>query len=183
MRPTSGTKAVTSPIARRGVACLTLAPRNRIRTRSDRADQLAPWGVRGSSAVQARAGPRALNLIDSSGWIEYLCGGVYAEFFADPLESEEPFVVPSLSLYEVFKHVLRHEGREEALRVAESMKSGQIVDLDSSLALQAAELSVEHRLAIADSVILATARAFDAYLWTQDPDFEGLEKVHFKAER
>lgn len=60
---------------------------------------------------------------------------------------------------------------------------GHIVDLDSSLAFQAAELSVEHRLAPADSVILATARAFDAYLWTQDSDFEGLEKVQFEAKR
>jgi predicted nucleic acid-binding protein len=124
-----------------------------------------------------------LNLIDPSGWIEYLSGGENAGFFADPLESEETFVVPSLSLYEVFEHLLRHVEREEALRVAASMRRRQIVDLDSSLALQAAELTLEHRLAMADRVILATARALDAYLWTQHSDFEGLEKVHFTPNR
>ena len=124
-----------------------------------------------------------MNGVDSSGWIEYLSGGKNSAFFAGPLESSEPLIVPTLSLFEVFKHVLRHEGRAEALRVAAAMRRGRVVDLDTSLALQAAELSVENRLAMADSVMLATARSFDAALWTQDSDFEGLEKVRFKAKR
>jgi toxin FitB len=124
-----------------------------------------------------------LNVIDSSGWIEYLAGGPNAEFFAGPIEGDEPLIVPSLSLFEVFRHVLRHAGREDALRVAAAMRRGTIVDLEASLALAAAELSVEAGLATADSAILATARSYGATLWTQDADFEGMDEVRFRARR
>jgi predicted nucleic acid-binding protein len=122
-----------------------------------------------------------VNVVDSSGWIEYLSGGGNAAFFRKPIESEEPLVVPSLGLFEVYRHMLRHIGREEALDVVAAMRSGVVVDLDDRLALEAAELSVETKLALADSIILATARAHDAVLWTQDADFEGLEGVRFRA--
>jgi predicted nucleic acid-binding protein len=124
-----------------------------------------------------------VNVVDSSGWIEYLSGGGNAAFFRKPIESEEPLVVPSLGLSEVYRHMLRHIGREEALDVVAAMRSGVVVDLDDRLALEAAELSVETKLALADSIILATARAHDAVLWTQDADFEGLEGVRFRAAR
>jgi predicted nucleic acid-binding protein len=98
-----------------------------------------------------------VNVVDSSGWIEYLSGGSNAAFFRKPIESTEPLVVPSLSLFEVYRHMLRHVGREEALNVVAAMRSGTVVDLDDRLALEAAELSVETKLALADSIILATA--------------------------
>lgn len=120
-----------------------------------------------------------MNVVDSSGWIEYLSGGPNASFFRQPIESDEPLVVPSLSLFEVYRHMLRHIGREEALKVVAAMRAGIVVDLDDSLALEAAELSVEAKLALADSIILATAQAHEAELWTQDSDFEGLEGVRY----
>lgn len=122
-----------------------------------------------------------MNVVDSSGWIEYLAGGPNADFFADPIEAAESLVVPTLSIFEVFKHVLRNATREDALRVAAAMRRGSVVDLTSSLALEAAELGVETRLAMADTIILATARAFEATLWTQDADFEDLPGVRFRA--
>jgi hypothetical protein len=79
--------------------------------------------------------------------------------------------------------MLRHVGREEALNVVAAMRSGVVVDLDDRLALEATEVSVETKLALADSVILATARAHDAELWTQDSDFEGLEGVRYRARK
>lgn len=121
-----------------------------------------------------------MNVVDSSGWIEYLSGGRNAAFFREPIEDEATLLVPSLSLFEVYRHLIRHVGRDEALQVAAAMRQGTVVDLDDRLALDAAELSVITRLALADSVMLATARAHGAAFWTQDADFEGLEDVRLK---
>ena len=122
-----------------------------------------------------------MNLVDSSGWIEYLSGGGNASFFRKPIEGDDPLLVPTLSLFEVYRHMLRHVGREEALNVVAAMRGGTVVDLDDRLALEAAELSVEARLSLADSILLATARSHRADFWTQDSDFEGLEGVRFRA--
>ena len=124
-----------------------------------------------------------MNAVDSSGWIEYLSGGSNASFFRRPIESDEPLVVPSLSVFEVYRHMLRHIGREDALNVVAAMRTRLVVDLDDSLALEAAELSVETKLALADSIILATAQAHEAELWTQDSDFEGLEGVRYRRKK
>jgi predicted nucleic acid-binding protein len=122
-----------------------------------------------------------VNVVDSSGWIEYLSGGGNASFFRRPLEGDEPTLVPTLCLFEVYRHMLRHIGREEALEVVAAMRGGVVVELDDRLALEAAELSVETKLALADSIILATARAHDAELWTQDSDFDGMAGVRYRA--
>jgi toxin FitB len=122
-----------------------------------------------------------VNLVDSSGWIEYLSGGGNASFFRKPIEGDDPVLVPTLSLFEVYRHMLRHVGREEALNVVAAMRGGVVVDLDDRLALEAAELSVETRLSLADSILLATARSHRADFWTQDSDFEGLEGVRYRA--
>jgi len=122
-----------------------------------------------------------VNLVDSSGWIEYLSGGSNASFFRKPIESDDPLLVPTLSLFEVYRHMLRHVGREEALNVVAAMRGGVVVDLDDRLALEAAELSAKTRLSLADSILLATARSRGADFWTQDSDFEGLEGVRYRA--
>ena len=122
-----------------------------------------------------------MNLVDSSGWIEYLSGGGNASFFRKPIEGDDPLLVPTLSLFEVYRHMLRHVGREEALNVVAAMRGGVVVDLDDRLALEAAELSVETRLSLADSILLATARSHGADFWTQDSDFEGLDRVRYRA--
>ncbi len=122
-----------------------------------------------------------MNAVDSSGWIEYLSGGQNADFFRQPIESAEPPIVPSLSLFEVYRHMLKHIGREDALSVVAAMRAGVVVNLDDGIALEAAELSVATRLPMADSVLLATARAHGAELWTQDADFEGLDGVRYRG--
>lgn len=124
-----------------------------------------------------------MNVVDSSGWIEYLSGGSNTEFFGEPIESDETLLVPSLSLFEVYRHMLRHVGREEALQVVAAMRRGVVIDLDDDIALEAAELSVETKLALADSIMLATARAHGAEFWTQDADFEGLDGVRYRSAR
>lgn len=124
-----------------------------------------------------------MNVVDSSAWLEYFAGGANAGYFAGAIEEVESLLVPSLSLFEVYKRVLQQRSTNEALQAVAVMQQGRVVDLDGALALRAATLSVEHALPLAHSVILATARAHDATLWTQDADFEGLPGVEFRRRR
>lgn len=124
-----------------------------------------------------------MNVVDSSAWLEYFSDGPNAQFFAKPIENIEALIVPTLSLYEVYKRVLQQRGDSDALQIVAVMQQGQLVDLDGTLALQAARLRRAHGLPLADSVMLATARAFDAVLWTQDADFKDLPGVQFRATR
>jgi predicted nucleic acid-binding protein len=120
-----------------------------------------------------------MNVVDSSGWLEYFAGARNAAFFARPIEDTSRLVVPTLSLFEVFKRVLQQRGEPLALQAVALMHQGRVVDLDGSLALAAARLSALERLPLADSVILATARSYGATLWTQDADFEGRDGVRY----
>jgi len=119
------------------------------------------------------------NMVDSSGWVEYFINGANAETFAKPIRDTENLIVPTICLYEVFKRLLIQLNEDEALKTVGHMILGAVIDLDRFTALDAARLSVEHKLAMADSIILATARASDAILWTQDEHFKGLEGVKF----
>jgi len=122
-----------------------------------------------------------MNVVDSSGWLEYLADGPNADFFAAAIEDTLDLVVPSLSLYEVFKKVLQQRGEGDALQAVALMSQGTVVDLNMDLALAAAKISVELHLPMADSVILATARQCEAILWTQDADFEDIPGVQYVA--
>lgn len=124
-----------------------------------------------------------MNVVDSSGWLEYFADASNAEHFAAPILDTEHLLVPSISILEVFKRVCQQRDENAALAAVALMHQGTVVDLDSELALSAAKLGVEHRLPLADSVLLASARRFEALLWTQDSDFEGLEGVQFFAKR
>jgi predicted nucleic acid-binding protein len=124
-----------------------------------------------------------MNVIDSSAWLEYFANGPNAEFFASAIEKTTELLVPSLTLYEVFKRVLQQRDESSALQAVAVMQQGTVVDLDAPLALAAARLSVEHRLPMADSMILATARFHDALLWTQDADFKGISGVEYRKQK
>jgi len=119
------------------------------------------------------------NLVDSSGWIEYFIDGPNAGVFVKPLSDRTRLIVPTVSIYEVFRVVLRRRGENAAIRVAALMGHGQEIPLTSTLALEAARLAHDKGLAMADSIILATARLTGATLWTQDADFEGMPRVRF----
>ena len=120
-----------------------------------------------------------MNVIDSSGWLEYFTDGENATFFAPAIENPENIVVPTISLFEVFKRILVDRNRDDALEAVALMKEGRVVELDDSLALLAAELSHELKLPLADSIILATARECSAILWTQDVHFKDLADVKY----
>ena len=120
-----------------------------------------------------------MNVVDSSGWLEYVADGPNAGAFAKPIEATRSLIVPTLSIFEVFKRVMTQRGEDAALEVAALMRQGRVVPLGDALALEAARLSVAERLPMADSVILATARAHKATLWTQDADFENVQGVRY----
>ena len=124
--------------------------------------------------------PPGRNVVDSSGWLEYFADGPNADFFEPAIEDASCLVVPTISIYEVFRRLLREPGGEDdALRVVAAMQRGELVDLDAEMALDAARTAHELKLPMADAVILATARASGATLWTQDADFEGILGVRF----
>lgn len=122
---------------------------------------------------------KPMNVVDSSAWVEYFVDGSNAGRFAPVIEDSGALIVPAIALYEVFKWGLRERGEQAALRLAGVMHQGRMVDLGPDLALAAARIAGEFDLAMADSVILATARAYDAILWTQDADFVQVPGVRY----
>jgi predicted nucleic acid-binding protein len=116
-----------------------------------------------------------VNVVDSSAWLEYLAGTDRAELFAEVIEDSGNLIVPAISIYEVYKKVLRERGEDMAAQVFGLMNLGRVVELDATLALEAARLL----LPMADSIIYATALRHDATLWTQDAHFEGIQGVRY----
>ena len=124
-----------------------------------------------------------MNVVDSSAWIEFFVDGPNARFFEKPIRDSVGLLVPSIVVFEVYRHVLKLRGREPALVAAATMRQGQPVALDDTLAIEAAELSATHGLPLADSIIYASAVLHSATLWTQDAHFEGLEGVEYHPKR
>jgi len=122
-----------------------------------------------------------MRVVDSSGWLEYLAEGPSADDFVSALDDPEQLIVPTISLYEVYKRVLQQRGEGTALQAVSVMIQAQVVDLDMDLALDAARLSLELKMPMADSIILATARAYEATLWTQDAHFRDVADVRYIA--
>lgn len=124
-----------------------------------------------------------MNLVDSSAWLEYLAGGAQAGQFAAAIEDVVALLVPTIVLLEVTRRVLQQRGEDEALQVAAVLHQGQVVALDGALALSAAQLGVAHKLPLADSIIYATAKQYDATVWTMDADFAALAGVRYFPKR
>jgi len=124
-----------------------------------------------------------MNVVDTSGWIEFLFEGSNAGVFAPLVEDVDNLLVPVICLYEVFKKVNAVADEPKALQAIGQMKQGRVMELTESIALRAALISLKHRLPLADSLILSTAWSEQATLWTQDEHFAGLPGVEYKAAR
>lgn len=122
-----------------------------------------------------------MNLVDSSGWIEYFTNGPNASYFAKPIEQTGDLIVPVVCLFEVYKKVRSSVDEKQALMAVTQMKLGRIVDITEDIALSAASISLDSRLGMADSLIYAIARSHRAFLWTQDEDFKNLPNVFYKG--
>ncbi len=124
-----------------------------------------------------------MNIVDSCGWLEYFSDGPNCEFFIPAIENVAELLVPSITLYEVFKRVLQQRDENQALEAVALMRQGKVIDLDTEISIHAARISVDHQLPMADSIILATSLLLGAVLWTQDADFEGIEGVKYTEKR
>jgi predicted nucleic acid-binding protein len=120
-----------------------------------------------------------MNIVDSSGWLEYFAQGANAGIFAPVIQETDSLIVPTICMVEVFKRMLVQRGEEDALQAIGVMSLGIISDLTQEIAINAAQISSELKIAMADSIIFATARKHKALLWTQDGDFEGLVDVKY----
>jgi len=120
-----------------------------------------------------------MNVVDSSGWLEYFADEPNADFFAPAIENVKELVVPAISVYEVFKRVYQQRGENDALKAVAQMLQGRVIELDTPLALRAAKVSIDFGLPMADSIILAVAKAHNATLWTQDEHFKEIEGVRY----
>jgi len=120
-----------------------------------------------------------MNIIDSSGWLEYFSDGPNAKHYSAPLHDASSLIVPVITIYEVFTVVLRESAENEALQAVAAMQKGKVIDLNANLAMDASRLSLQHNLTLADSIILATARSHNCVIWTQDSDFQDFEGVNY----
>jgi len=118
-----------------------------------------------------------LIVLDSSGWIEFFADGPHADEFASRLRQPANVIAPTVALYEVYKWIKRERSEEEALDAVATMKKATVADLTEDIALTAADLSLAHGLPMADSMMLAFARAYRAELVTTDSGFEGIAGV------
>lgn len=124
-----------------------------------------------------------MNIVDSSGWLEFFASGSNASVFAQPIRNVRHLLVPAITLTEVFKRVLQQKDEPSALQAVGHMLQGQVVPLSSELAIEAGRLGHLLKIPLADSLILATARLYDAVLWTQDQDFKSISGVRYIPKR
>lgn len=124
-----------------------------------------------------------MNVVDSSGWLEFFGDGRNADFFSAPLSDASSLIVPVITVYEVFRRVLLDRGEGPALEAMALMQQGEIVELSAASAMSAARLSVDASLPMADAIILSVARSRGATLWTQDSHFEGMGDVKYVSAR
>jgi predicted nucleic acid-binding protein len=120
-----------------------------------------------------------MNIVDSSGWLAYFADEPNAKHFHIPLSDPALLVVPTVTLYEVYKVALRESGENEALQAVLAMQQGTVVDLNAPLAIAASKLSLFYNLPMADSIVLATAQEYKAMLWTQGSHFKKMSNVKY----
>lgn len=120
-----------------------------------------------------------MNLVDTSGWIEFFFGGKNAPEFVGPIENTSQLIVPVVCLYEVFKKINQVGDEARALQAVAQMKQGRVVELNEDIALRAASISLRHRLPMGDSFIYAAGQLNEALVWTQDADFKDLPGVRY----
>ncbi|NOX08214.1 MAG: type II toxin-antitoxin system VapC family toxin [Gammaproteobacteria bacterium] len=120
-----------------------------------------------------------MNVVDSSGWLEYFEGGQNATKFSVPIKELEELIVPTICIYEISKVILRESDENHLLQALAAIQKGQIIELTSSISTAAAKFSLKYKLPMADSIIYTTAKQYNATLWTQDIDFKGLPDVNY----
>ena len=122
-----------------------------------------------------------MNVVDSSGWIEYFIDTASADNFALAIEKTALLIVPALSFFEVHRFLSRNADAAHRDACLEVMRRGTVIELTAQRAIAASEAAQQHRLAIADAVVYSIAREFKATFWTQDVDYKDLPGVSYHA--
>lgn len=120
-----------------------------------------------------------MNIVDSSGWLEFFTAGPKGHIFRKLILEPQNLIVPSITIYEVTKKILVEIDDEAAQQKGTHMRLGTVIDLDAMLAVDAAHLSKELKLPMADAIIYATAKRHSATIWTMDEHFQGLPQVEY----
>ncbi|MGA9295515.1 MAG: type II toxin-antitoxin system VapC family toxin [Ignavibacteriaceae bacterium] len=120
-----------------------------------------------------------MNLVDSSGWLEYLADSKNAKLFASAIEKTDELIVSTINIYEVYKKILLEKDENSAIQVIGLMQQAKVIEVNSSIAIQAAKLSYEQKIPMADSIIYITAKQNNGIVWTQDSDFKDLDDVKY----
>jgi predicted nucleic acid-binding protein len=120
-----------------------------------------------------------MNIIDSSFWLEYFAGSKAGNIISNIIENTNKLIVPTITVYEVFKKLILERDEDDALLAIGHMKQGKIVNLTDELSLFAANISIKHKIPMADSIIYATSLKFNCILWTLDEHFENLKSVNY----
>jgi predicted nucleic acid-binding protein len=120
-----------------------------------------------------------MNVVDSSCWLEYFAGSSVGEEVSSIIEDTDHLLVPSITIYEVFKKLIIELDEDKAIYAIAHMKQGHVINLDTDLAIYAAKVGKEKKLAMADSIIYAITKKYNAILWTQDQHFKELKSVKY----
>ena len=122
-----------------------------------------------------------MNVVDSSGWIEYFIDTARADNFAAAIEKTALLVVPALSFFEVHRYLSRNTDAERRDQCLDVMRRGTVIELTTARAIAASNIAQKYKLAMADAVMYSIAQEFNATFWTQDADYKDLPGVHFHA--
>ena len=120
-----------------------------------------------------------MNLVDSSGWLEYLSDGKNSKLFAPAIEKTNELIVSIINIYEIYKKILLERDESTAIQVVGIMQQAKVIEVSSIISIQAAKLSYERKIPMADSLIYTTAKLNHAMVWTQDIDFKELDNVKY----
>ncbi len=118
-------------------------------------------------------------IVDSCGWLEWFTNGNLADSYERYLVDQKNILMPTIVLYEVYKILKREAGEEKALLAAGYMKNSTVIPLDEELALAAADVALQERLAMADAIIVAAARKNNSKIITSDTDLRGHSSVTY----
>lgn len=120
-----------------------------------------------------------MNLVDSSGWLEHLADGKNAKLVTPAIEKTDELIVSTINIYEIYKKILLEKDENSAMQVIGLMQQAKVIEVNSTIAIQAAKLSYEQKIPMADSLIYMTAKQHSAIVWTQDVDFKDLDGVRY----
>lgn len=120
-----------------------------------------------------------MNLVDSSGWLEYFADGKNAKHYAPIIQDLENLAVSTINIYEVYKKIVQQRDEKDAIQAIAVMQQSNVIEVTEQIAVEAAKLSVAYSIPMADSIVIATAQSIDATIYTQDNDFKGFKNVMF----